>query len=61
MTRTITVDLEPGELVCRIAREIAETEDWQECAAYRIVRVNDDEVRVQIALDLETLTAPEPA
>ena len=58
----ITVEIdEVTELLCRVPAEIAQTEDWQECAAFRFVRVSADEVRLQIALDLDTLTAPEPA
>lgn len=46
------------DFVCRIPAELV-TEHWQECAAFRFVPVDDRVVTLEIATDLDALTAPE--
>jgi len=36
-------------------------QDWQECAAFRIVPVDDETARLEATNDLELITRPEGA
>jgi hypothetical protein len=45
---------------CRIPAELV-TEDWQECATFRFVKIDEDTVELEVTRDLDLLTAPEAA